>query len=96
MLFGSVAQTAGPNAVGVIMTGMGEGGVQGLLEMRQAGAVTVAQEEKSCVVLGMPKKAIARRAVEEVVPLSQIASLILGRPSASADGPEEAQPSPPS
>ncbi len=79
VLFRSVAQAAGPNAVGVIMTGMGDDGAQGLLEMRQAGAVTIAQDEESCVVFGMPREAIARGAVEEVASLPRIAASILRR-----------------
>ncbi|HVI51875.1 MAG TPA: chemotaxis response regulator protein-glutamate methylesterase [Candidatus Sulfotelmatobacter sp.] len=77
VLFRSAAQAAGTNAVGIIMTGMGDDGAKGLLEMRQAGAWTVAQDEESCVVFGMPKEAIALGAAERVVPLSGIASEIL-------------------
>jgi two-component system chemotaxis response regulator CheB len=77
VLFRSVAQAAGPNAVGVIMTGMGDDGADGLLEMRQAGARTIAQDEASCVVFGMPREAIARGGVQEVAPLPRIARQIL-------------------
>jgi two-component system chemotaxis response regulator CheB len=77
VLFRSVAKSVGPHAVGVIMTGMGNDGAQGLLEMRDAGALTIAQDEASCVVFGMPKEAIARHAVEEVVPLSRLAETSL-------------------
>ena len=77
VLFRSVAQAAGPNAIGVIMTGMGDDGADGLVEMKRAGAATVAQDEMSCVVFGMPKEAIARGAVDEVVPLSRIPEVIL-------------------
>jgi two-component system chemotaxis response regulator CheB len=63
--------------VGVIMTGMGDDGAQGLCEMKEAGAATIAQDEASCVVFGMPKEAIARGAVNVVVPLAQIASAAL-------------------
>lgn len=77
VLFRSAAQNAGANAVGVIMTGMGSDGAEGLLEMRRAGAVTVAQDEASCVVFGMPKEAIARGAAEEIVPLSRIPATLL-------------------
>ena len=73
VLFRSAAQSAGANAVGVILTGMGDDGAQGLLEMRQAGARTIAQDEASSVVFGMPKEAIARGAAERVVPLGQVA-----------------------
>jgi two-component system, chemotaxis family, protein-glutamate methylesterase/glutaminase len=69
VMFRSVAQAAGRNAVGVILTGMGGDGAQGLLEMRKAGARTLAQDEESCVVFGMPKVAIELGAVEEVVAL---------------------------
>jgi len=64
-----------PNAVGVIMTGMGGDGAEGLLEMRQCGAQTIAQDESSCVVFGMPKEAIARGAAVTVVPLNRIADV---------------------
>jgi two-component system chemotaxis response regulator CheB len=76
VLFRSVAQAVGPNAVGVIMTGMGSDGAEGLLEMKQAGALTVAQDEASCVVFGMPKEAIERGAVDKIASLSQIPNLI--------------------
>jgi two-component system chemotaxis response regulator CheB len=79
VLFRSVARAAGPNAVGVIMTGMGDDGAAGLLEMKQAGALTIAQDEATCVVFGMPKEAIERGAVDEVVPLSRIPALALKR-----------------
>ena len=72
VLFRSVAATAGPNAVGVILTGMGTDGAQGLLAMRQAGARTLAQDEASCVVFGMPREAIRIEAAEKVVPLSKM------------------------
>lgn len=74
VLFRSVAQVAGRNAWGVIMTGMGDDGAQGLLEMHGAGAHTIAQDESSCVVFGMPKEAIKLGGVDEVLPLQQIAS----------------------
>ncbi len=77
VLFRSVAKSAGPNAVGVIMTGMGDDGAQGLLEMRQRGAQTIAQDESSCVVFGMPREAIKLQAASVVAPLSQIAPTIL-------------------
>jgi two-component system chemotaxis response regulator CheB len=72
VLFRSVAKCAGRNALGVIMTGMGDDGARGLLEMREAGAQTVAQDEDSCVVFGMPKEAIKLGAAERVLPLSRI------------------------
>ncbi len=72
VLFRSAAQYAGRNALGIIMTGMGDDGARGLLEMRKLGASTRAQDEESCVVFGMPKEAIACGAVEKVVSLAQI------------------------
>ncbi|MBR1218862.1 chemotaxis response regulator protein-glutamate methylesterase [Bradyrhizobium sp. U87765 SZCCT0131] len=72
VLFRSAAQHAGRNALGIIMTGMGDDGANGLLEMRKLGAATRAQDEESCVVFGMPKEAIARGAVDKVVSLTQI------------------------
>ena len=77
VMFRSVAQAAGRNAVGVILTGMGGDGAQGLLEMRSAGARTLAQDEASCVVFGMPKVAIELGAVEHVVPLPSMPTEIL-------------------
>jgi two-component system chemotaxis response regulator CheB len=74
VLFRSVAISIGAKAVGVIMTGMGDDGAQGLCEMKEAGAATIAQDEASCVVFGMPKEAISRGAVDVVVPLERIAS----------------------
>jgi two-component system chemotaxis response regulator CheB len=79
VLFRSVAQCAGANALGVIMTGMGDDGAAGLLEMRKAGANTVAQDEESCVVFGMPKEAIKRGGVEKTVTLTAIAREIMGQ-----------------
>jgi two-component system chemotaxis response regulator CheB len=73
VLFRSVAKCAGANAMGVIMTGMGDDGAAGLLEMLKAGARTVAQDEASCVVYGMPKEAVKRGAVEKSIALSAIA-----------------------
>ena len=72
VLFRSVAQTAGANALGVIMTGMGDDGARGLKEMHDAGARTVAEDESTCVVFGMPKEAIKLGGVDRVVPLDQI------------------------
>ncbi len=77
VLFKSAAQYAGRNAVGAIMTGMGDDGAQGLLEMKEAGAHTIAQDEASCVVFGMPKVAVDLGAVEHTVPLDQIARQLL-------------------
>ena len=77
VLFRSVAKCAGSNALGVIMTGMGDDGAAGLLEMRNAGAKTVGQDEESCVVYGMPKEAVKRGAVEKTVPLTSIGREIM-------------------
>lgn len=77
VLFRSVARVAGAQARGIIMTGMGRDGAQGLLAMREAGARTAAQNEESCVVFGMPKEAIALGAAEEVTPLDSIPAYIL-------------------
>lgn len=77
VLFDSVAESAGRNAVGVIMTGMGADGAQGLLRMRRAGARTIAQDESTCVVFGMPKEAIELGAAETVLPLPRIAGAAL-------------------
>ncbi|MBH0178699.1 MAG: chemotaxis response regulator protein-glutamate methylesterase [Nitrospira sp.] len=76
VMFESVAHYAGGNAVGVILTGMGGDGAKGLLAMKQAGAFTIAQDEASCVVFGMPKEAIKLGGVERVLPLADIASAI--------------------
>jgi two-component system chemotaxis response regulator CheB len=77
VLFRSAARCAGSNAVGVIMTGMGDDGARGLLEMKQAGARTFAQDEATSVVFGMPKEAIARGAADRIVPLESIAGEVL-------------------
>ena len=76
VLFRSVAKCAGKNAIGIIMTGMGDDGAAGLLEMKQAGAATVAQDEATCVVYGMPKEAVKRGAADKVMPLENIAGVI--------------------
>jgi len=77
VLFRSAARAAGPNAVGVIMTGMGDDGARGMLEMKQAGAFNVAQDEASCIVFGMPKEAINLGGVDRVVGLDDIAREVL-------------------
>lgn len=77
VLFNSVAAFGGANALGVILTGMGKDGAEGMLKMHQAGAKTIAQDEKSCVVFGMPKEAIAMGGVDKVVPLDNISQAIL-------------------
>jgi two-component system chemotaxis response regulator CheB len=73
LLFKSTAKYAGSNAIGVILTGMGADGAEGLLEMRNAGASTIAQDEQTCVVFGMPKEAIKMGAAEKILPLDHIA-----------------------
>ncbi len=77
VLFRSAARYAGKNAVGVIMTGMGDDGAKGMLEMKEAGAYNIAQDEESCVVFGMPKKAIELNAVDRVMPLSAIPAAVI-------------------
>jgi two-component system chemotaxis response regulator CheB len=77
VLFRSVARAAGANAVGVLLTGMGADGAQGMLEMRQAGAPTIAEDESSCVVFGMPRAAIELGAAERVLSLDRIPQEIL-------------------
>ncbi|MGD0282558.1 MAG: chemotaxis response regulator protein-glutamate methylesterase [Dissulfurispiraceae bacterium] len=77
VLFRSVAKFAGKNAIGVILTGMGEDGARGMLEMKSAGAFTAAQDEKSSIVFGMPKKAIEMGAADRVVSLNEMAGVVL-------------------
>ncbi len=77
ILFKSVAKYAGSNAIGVILTGMGRDGADGMLEMKNAGASTIAQNEESCVVFGMPKEAIALNCVDNIVHLDNITKTIL-------------------
>jgi len=72
VMFRSAANCAGGNCLGIIMTGMGDDGAAGMLELHQVGARTLAQDEESCVVFGMPKEAIARGGVDEVVPLGEL------------------------
>jgi len=79
VLFRSAARYAGRNAVAAILTGMGDDGAQGMLEMKQAGAFTIAQDEATCVVFGMPNEAIKRGAVDHIAPLQNIAGTILTR-----------------
>jgi two-component system chemotaxis response regulator CheB len=76
VLFRSAAHCAGANALGIIMTGMGDDGARGLAEMQAAGAATVAQDEASCVVFGMPKEAIARGAADRILPLDRLPGAI--------------------
>jgi two-component system chemotaxis response regulator CheB len=77
VLFASVASAAKQNGVGVLLTGMGADGAQGMLKMRQAGAVTIAQDEASCVVYGMPREAAKLGAAMHIVPLSGISAAIV-------------------
>jgi two-component system chemotaxis response regulator CheB len=77
VLFRSAARYAGANACGIIMTGMGDDGARGLLEMKNAGAYTIAQDEATSVVFGMPKEAIALGAADKVLPLDRLPSEIL-------------------
>lgn len=80
VLFRSVARCAGKNATGILMTGMGDDGARGMKEMHDAGAYTIAQDESTCVVYGMPKEAISLGAVDEVLPLQDIAGAIVRPP----------------
>jgi two-component system chemotaxis response regulator CheB len=77
VLFNSCAASAGSNAIGIILTGMGADGARGLLAMRNAGAFTVAQDEASCIVFGMPKEAIACGGAQEVQPLQKIPATVM-------------------
>ena len=77
VMFRSVAQNVGPNAISVILTGMGNDGAQGMLEMKQAGAPTIAQDEKTSVVWGMPGEAVKLGCVDSVLPLGKVAGQIL-------------------
>jgi two-component system, chemotaxis family, protein-glutamate methylesterase/glutaminase len=79
VLFRSAARYGGKNVIGVIMTGMGDDGAKAMLEMKEAGAFTIAQDEASCVVFGMPAEAIKLAAVEQVLPLNMIASEVVRR-----------------
>ena len=90
VLFSSVAEAAGADAVGALLTGMGNDGAQGLLRMRRAGARTIAQNEATCVVYGMPREAVALNAAEQVLPLPTIAEALLAprsRRESSSDRP---------
>ena len=77
VLFRSAANQAGKNAIGVILTGMGNDGAQGMKEMHDAGAYTIAQNEETCIVYGMPKEAVAKGGVDEVLPLKSIAKRVV-------------------
>jgi two-component system, chemotaxis family, protein-glutamate methylesterase/glutaminase len=86
VLFRSAAQFAGKNAIGVILTGMGKDGALGMLEMHRAGAHTIAQDEATCVVFGMPKEAIAMGGVDEVVALGDVAGRLLAKLGSLREG----------
>jgi two-component system chemotaxis response regulator CheB len=77
VLFQSVAKNAGRNAVGVMLTGMGADGAKGMLAMKESGACTMAQDEATCVVYGMPKEAVKLGAVQDIVPLPKIPRAII-------------------
>ena len=79
VLFRSAAQHAGKNAIGVMLTGMGKDGATAMLEMRQAGAYNLAQDEATCVVYGMPREAVAVGAVDEIAPIQEMAQRVLGK-----------------
>ena len=87
VLFQSCARAAGQNAVGVILTGMGDDGARGMLAMRSAGAHTVAQDEATCVVFGMPKEAIALGGAEFIEPLPRVAQTVLRLAQAAGQAP---------
>ena len=84
VLFRSTAQAAGKNALGIIMTGMGDDGAKGMKELHDTGALTVAQDEATCVVYGMPKEAIKAGGVDGELSLSAIPSLIVQSPNRAA------------
>ncbi len=83
VLFHSVAEAAGAQALGVILTGMGKDGAPGMLAMHRAGAWTIAQDQASCVVYGMPREAVALGAVDETLPLEQVAARVVSRLAAA-------------
>ena len=85
VLFRSAAQHAGKNAVGVILTGMGRDGAAGLLDMRRAGAYTLAQDEASCIVFGMPREAIALGAADDISPLADMSRRVMARLNAMGE-----------
>ena len=85
VLFRSAAQHAGKNAIGVILTGMGRDGAAGLLDMQNAGAYTLAQDEASCVVFGMPREAIALGAADEIASLPEMSRRVMARLSSMGD-----------
>jgi two-component system chemotaxis response regulator CheB len=96
VLFSSVAEAAGADAIGAILTGMGNDGAQGMLKMRQAGAHTIAQNEATCVVYGMPREAVALGAAAQVLPLNAIAEAMLSTRARRANPAPEAATAHPS
>ena len=78
-LFRTVAAAFGPGAAGVVLTGMGRDGADGLLTLRQSGGLTIAQDETTSIVYGMPRQALVRGAAEEVLPVEDIARVLIGR-----------------
>ncbi|MBN2573809.1 MAG: chemotaxis response regulator protein-glutamate methylesterase [Deltaproteobacteria bacterium] len=91
VLFRSVVQAVGPRAVGLVMTGMGDDGAQGLMEMKQAGAATFAQDEATSVVFGMPREAILRGAADAVLPLAELPAAVVRAALAQNLGPEQSK-----
>ena len=87
VLFQSVAAAAGANAIGVILTGMGSDGADGMLRLKEAGAHTIAQDEETSVVFGMPREAIRTGAVRQVLPLHRIAGAMMRRAAEPAAAP---------
>jgi two-component system chemotaxis response regulator CheB len=88
VLFQSVARSAGSNAIGVLLTGMGADGAKGLLAMHEKGAYTIAQDEQTCVVFGMPGEAIALGAVDDVIPIQHIPRAIANFLQTQEKGPK--------
>ena len=86
VLFRSAAQVLGPNAIGIMLTGMGGDGAQAMREMKDAGSYNYVQDEASCVVFGMPRVAIQAGAAHEILPLNQIANALLNRLASSPAG----------
>ncbi len=89
VLFDSAAEQVGRAAIGVLLTGMGKDGAAGLLRMMQAGAWTIGQDEKTCVVYGMPREAVLLGAVKEVVPITEVAARVLQRLGGGFHSPSE-------
>ena len=86
VLFKSAARVLGPNALGIMLTGMGADGAQAMREMKDAGSYNYVQDETSCVVFGMPRMAIQHGAAHEILPLTQIADALLARLASSPGG----------